>query len=584
MKKMRKLLEAAAVCAMALSAGICGGCGDRNGTERYKEAIVVDVFDSVANYQGIQPGWFARLVKDQFNMELNIIAPNVAGGGNTLYEIRSAAGNMGDLIISNGDKDMVQDMVTSGLLLNMEPYLKDKEVMRKYGDVLKSVNSGIVPEGIYMIPSELSVNSPLTPKESLEPTFGPYLRWDLYGQLGYPKMRTLEELLPVLKQMQELEPFAGNGKKTYAFSFFKDWDGSMMTAAKQPCCFYGYDEFGFGLEKADGSDFQSIIDSDSLYVQTLKLFFEANQMGLVDPQSVTQSYEDVAKKYEEGQVLFSPWPWMAQLEYNTQARREAGKGFMMADIEDMQIYSNGCNREGNRDIAIGIGAQAKDPERLAAFIDWLYSSEGISSNGVQSSAGTAGPRGLSWEYDDKVEPYLTEFGRQALFDGNAEVPQEWGGGSWAEGISRLNFMPVSPCEVDEKGFPYDYLLWDSVAGMNDTALDRDWKQQMGAENVREFLIENDRLLVAAGCDFSTPTEGSEIATLREQCRNVIRKYSWNMVFARDEEEFYALLQQMQEEAVSLGYEKVLAFDRENVELYREMKRKALEDYGDGDGR
>ena len=584
MKKMRKLLEAAAVCAMGGSIGICGGCGNRNGAERYEEAIVVDVFDSVANYQGIQPGWFAGLVKDQFNMELNIIAPNVAGGGNTLYEIRSAAGNMGDLVISNGETDTVQDMVTSGLLLNMEPYLEDKEIMRKYGDALKRVNGGIVPEGIYVIPSELSVNSPLTPKESLEPTFGPYLRWDLYGQLGYPKIHTLEELLPVLEQMQELEPYTENGMKTYAFSFFKDWDGSMMTAAKQPCCFYGYDEFGFGLEKADGSDFQSIIDSHSLYVRTLKLFFEANQMGLVDPQSVTQSYEDLAKKYEEGQVLFSPWPWMAQLEYNTQSRKEAGKGFMMVDIMDMQIYASGCNQEGNRKIAIGIGAQAKEPERLAAFIDWLYSPEGISSNGVQSSAGTAGPRGLSWEYDEKGEPCLTEFGWQALFNGNVEVPQEWGGGSWEEGISQLNFRPVPSCEVDEKGFPYAYMLWDSVAEMKDTVLDRDWKQQMGAGTVREFLIENDRLLVSAGCDFSVPIESSEIATLRGQCRNVIRKYSWDMVFAADEEEFYASLQQMQEEAASLGYEKVLDFDRENVESYREMKRKAVEDYGDGNDR
>lgn len=46
----------------------------------YKEFITVDVFDAQANFQGIQSGWFAKVVKDRFNMELNIIAPNVAGG------------------------------------------------------------------------------------------------------------------------------------------------------------------------------------------------------------------------------------------------------------------------------------------------------------------------------------------------------------------------------------------------------------------------------------------------------------------------------------------------------------------------
>ena len=44
----------------------------------YKEFITVDVFDAPANFQGIQSGWFAKVVKDRFNMELNIIAPNVA--------------------------------------------------------------------------------------------------------------------------------------------------------------------------------------------------------------------------------------------------------------------------------------------------------------------------------------------------------------------------------------------------------------------------------------------------------------------------------------------------------------------------
>lgn len=575
MKKRTSLLAAAAAIGMVL-AGLSGCAGNEKG-HSYEEAIVVDVFDSLANYQGIQSGWFARIVKEKFNMEFNIIAPNVAGGGDTLYEIRSAAGNLGDLVIVNGESDTVQNMVTAGLLMDMEPYLKGKAIMQ-YQDALERVNEGITPKGIYVIPSELSQNSPLTPKESLEPTYGPYLRWDLYKQLGYPKMETLEDLLPVLKQMQELEPFAENGKKVYAFSFFKDWDGNLMNIAKQPCCFYGYDEFGFGLEKADGSDFQSIIESDSLYVRSLRLLFEANQMGLVDPQSTTQKYNDFARKYEEGQILFSPWPWAAQLEYNTLSRMQEGKGFMMADIEDMKIYSNGCNQSGNRKSVIAIGSHAKDPGRLADFIDWLYSPEGISSNGAVSSAGTAGVKGLCWDYGEDGAPYLTEFGKEALLNGDAGLPEEWGGGTWAEGISMLNFMPVSPCETDDRGYPYAYQLWDSVQQLQETALDKDWREHMGAENTREYLVQNDRLAVSAGCDYVSPAESSEISTLRSQCKSIIQEYSWKMVFADDEAEFDELLQQLQEEAVSLGYNKVLEVDRANVEEYRRAKIKAVEDY------
>ena len=44
-----------------------------------------------------------------------------------------------------------------------------------------------------------------------------------------------------------------------------------------------------------------------------------------------------------------------------------------------------------------------------------------------------------------------------------------------------------------------------------------------------------------------------------------------MVFAEDEEEFYSLLKEMQAEAISLGYEEILARDME-VSMGREKAR------------
>ena len=108
----------------------CGQQADKKEECPYEEFIVVDVFDGLANYQGVQSGWFAKLVKDKFNMELNIIAPNVAGGGDTLFETRAAAGDIGDLIICSGESGNLPDMVTAGLVMDMEPYIKDKQIMR----------------------------------------------------------------------------------------------------------------------------------------------------------------------------------------------------------------------------------------------------------------------------------------------------------------------------------------------------------------------------------------------------------------------------------------------------------------------
>ncbi len=579
---MKKAIRAVVSVIAAVSV-ILSGCSLSGGAKEkcpYEEALVVDVFDSLANFQGIQSGWFARLVKDKFNMELNIIAPNVTGGGDTLFEIRSAAGNLGDMIIFSGENQILQNMVTAGLIMDMEPYLKDKEIMR-FETAIRNVNSSITPEGIFAIPTELSSNAPTVPSESKEPTYGPYIRWDLYKELGYPEIETLEDLLPVLKQMQELEPVTETGEKTYAFAFFRDWDANLMNAAKQPCCFYGYDESGFVLVKADSSDYQSIIDEDSLYIRVLKWYFEANQMGLVDPESQTLNFNGFTEKYEKGQMLYSPWPWVAQQYYNTISNREAGKGFMMADIGDMQIYSYGCSPDGNYKTIVAVGSQCKDPERMVDFINWLYSPEGIASNSVSSMADTAGPEGLCWEYgDDETGPYLTEFGEKALLEGDAQVPEEWGGGSWRDGISMLNFMPVTKCELDDYGYPYTYSMWDSVSGMSSTKLDEDWRELMQAETTMDYLIENQKLLVSPGCGYTAPPETAEQTAVRKQCRSVIQNYSWKMIFAETEEEFDALLKEMQEEAVSLGYQEILELDMANARAKEQARQETVEKYMD----
>lgn len=543
----------------------------------YDEFIVVDVFDAQANFQGLQSGWFAKIVKDRFNMELNIIAPNVAGGGDTLYEIRSAAGNLGDLVIVGGEKGNLEKMVTAGLIMDMSGYLKGKDIMR-YETAIRELNDRVSEDGIYAIPSELSQNSPLQSSETMEPTYGPYLRWDLYAQLNYPKMDTLEDLLPVLKQMQELMPVSESGNPTYAFSFFKDWDGNLMNNAKQPACLYGYDECGFILARADGSDYQSLIDSDSQYMRVLKFYYDANQLGLVDPDSPTQNYDSVFQKYQDGDIIFCIWPWLSQSAYNTLTKKEAGKGFMLAPIGDMQIYSYGCRPMGNDQEVICIGSNAKDPERLADFIDWLYSEEGIFTNSAQVSGGTAGPEGLTWEMTEEG-PTLTEFGIQALMNGEVELPAEWGGGLWSDGISELNYKPVVQSDLTKAGFPYAYQLWDSVKEMENTELDNAWKEYMKADSTMEYLTEHNMIVVSPGCNYVYPTENSEIATKRSQCRNIIVEYSWKMIFAEDEDEFYRLQQTMQNKVKSLGYNEVCAFDLKAAQEKTKAQAEIINIYG-----
>ncbi len=78
----------------------CGGAAESDtdaasSESGYDETITIDVYNGLANYMGMQEGWFAKIVRDKFNMELNIIAPNVAGNGDTLLSNENSSRRFG---------------------------------------------------------------------------------------------------------------------------------------------------------------------------------------------------------------------------------------------------------------------------------------------------------------------------------------------------------------------------------------------------------------------------------------------------------------------------------------------------------
>lgn len=571
-KKRFRLTAIFLTAALVLSG--CRTTISKDNNSDYSYEITIDVYDTLANFQGIQSGWFGKVVQDKFNMRLNIIAPNVSGSSDTLYETRFTTGNIGDLIICSATNGKLQSMVDAGLVLDMSSYLKDKAVYQNYDNAIDALNKLVVQDGIYAIPSEISKKASDYSSEGNTPTYGAYLRWDLYADLGYPKVTTLEDLLPILKKMQDATPYSVSGEPTYAFSLFSDWDGNLMNAIKQPCCFYGYDESGFVLASADGTDFQSVLDEDSLYMRSLEFYYEANQLGLVDPDSTTQTYNDVFEKYTDGQILFSPWPWLGQTAYNTAENMAQGKGYMFVPISDESIYSNGCKTYGNYNTVIAVGSQAEDPSRLVDFIDWLYSDDGIRIGCAQNSLGTAGIEGLTWTMEDSG-PVLTQFGISAFIKGDATVPEKYGGGSWDNGVSQLNFRPVSNVETDSDGYAYNYSLWDSVKELNDTPLQASWQKYSGYSTVMDFLNAHDQITVSPGSNYTASDESTEISTIRTQCARLVVEYSWKMVFAANMDEYKQLKSELISRANALGYDTVYAFDLENAKADAASKQEVL---------
>ena len=470
--------------------------GELTGAEKYPEFLTIEVFSSQSNYQGLQSGWFA-----------NIIAPNVAGGGDTLYQTRSANGNLGDIILTNLDLNRLKDLVQAELVLDMTDYIDNCENLKRYLPAIQTASALAEKEGLWGVPSSISLVSATEPGEISEPTGAPSIRWDLYKQAGYPEIKSLDELLSALKQMQDLAGKSDSGKDVYAISLFADWDGSIMQNAGAFFPMYGYDhDNGYGLLNVITGETQNMLADDSLYVAGLKFLFKANQMGLVDPESTTQNYDTLYAKYQDGAVLYTIFPWLGANAYNTDEHTSQGKGFAMAEIKDQKIRNWGCYSLGNSEIVAMVGSKAKDPQRMVDFLDWLYSPEGIACGRERY----CGPENVLWEMKDG-QPVLTELGTQAFFEGDATMPDEYGGGSWKDGSSQLSYKIVSDGEVNpENGVIYNPVLWDSYQEKLTNPVVKDWQEKMGASTTIDFLEQHDQIMTSPGVRFAPEADYKRI--------------------------------------------------------------------------
>lgn len=566
-KSMSKVLTIVIAASMVFGAVGCSfGSSSSSSTTKNsdpiskKETLKLDVFSSVANYAGPQIGWFGKYIKDKFNIELNIIAPNLQGG-DAKFATQMASGNLGDIIVMGYD-NKYQNAVKANLLLDLT---KD-DLLNKYGkdivanypktlDKNKDQNKsfGLDATKIYGIGNAVSTMPVTTPSEGATMTWGPDLRWDLYTQLGKPTINTMEDYLPVLQKMQKLQPKSDSGKPTYAFSMWADWDGNLMMNAKQFACMYGYDELGFLLINANEDKYQDILDPNGYYIRTLKLYHDANKMGLVDPDSISQKFDNANAKMLDGQVLFSWFPWQDNA-YNTQARISQGKGFAMVPFKEEKMQSYGFSNYGDK-LLVGIGTKTKEPARVMEFINWLYTTEG-------TMVLNYGPKGLGWDVKDG-KPYLTEFGKRNLpSNGTETIPAEYGTGAWKDGVNALNIsggaVAMNSINPDFKE-PFNFTLWNSTLNDNVSKLDSDWRTAMGTTTQKEYLVKNKLIAVSPVTLFAPASPDSTIQQKQDQIKAIIKQNSWKMIFAKDDAQYDALLKEMTTKAKGLGYDEVNKF-------------------------
>lgn len=563
---MKKFLSLALALVMLL--GLLPLSAMAESTEPYWE---IQIYSELANYAGLQTGWFAKLLKDKFNVGFNIITSSE--GGSDRFATQMISGNLGDLIFlaENNGQQHLSEAIEAGLIMDISGLLEEyaPNITNNYPLLLQKARIQF-GEGtkVYAIGQDaVPTSQELQIDGGTDSWWGPYGRWDLYAKLGYPEMKTIEDLLPVLQQMHDLEPVNADGEPTYAMSLWKDWDGGSMMAATQFYAIFGYgDQMNYVFPHATEDSYITLLDEDGIYFRTLKFYFDLNQLGLLDPDSITQTFSEVTTKEQTGRVLFN-WFNPIKANFNTAERLAEGKAVTLLPMSTQCNYGY-TGKPYGYGRTVSIGSKCEQPERLLKIIDWMFSDEGLMES-------YNGPKDGTWTYDETGAPVLTELGWACYNDQMTEMPEELGGGTFYEGMNKGFYVyPSINYNLQSTGYPVNRDLWPCVLGREMPDILKDWSDKMGgALTSIEALINRGNIVKTINqAVFSTEEPLQMDAMLQQkssQVGAVLTEYNWKMVLAADEAEFNALKEEMIKKAKGLGYDDVVAFGVQQVEqLFR----------------
>ena len=558
----KKLLSVLLASSMVIgSASALTGCGSKK-----NEVIKLNVYSQLANFSGKQIGWSADILKKKFNVELNIIPE-----GDGVFETRMTSGNLGDIVVWGADNDKYPLAVKNNLLFGWEddnvldeygPYIKKNmpDALKKNKELTKTITNG-ASDKLYGFGANVALNS--KDHESFFYTWD--TRWDLYKKLGYPKIKNLQDYHKMLKNMQKLCPSDDSGNKVYAVSLWPDWDDAMVMYVKaMATAYYGYDELALGLYDPTNGKYHDALEENGPYLEMLKWFNDLYQDGLIDPDSMTQTYDEMIAKVQNGGTLFSIFNYSGSLGYNTKEHTSAGKLMYCMKPEDASPIVYGMNTQGG-DRVWSIGAKTEYPEKCMEIINYLATPEGRMTMEY-------GPKGYTWDYDDQKHAYLTDVGMKCQKDKNTTMGGGYKG-SYHDGELQINNVTWSldASNPDSDGETYNKESWASYNATPSSDIEKDWRDKTGCTTINEYM-EKGKYPVAPGTSVSKETQDTTLKTTWNQVTTEIKNSSWKAIYAKSDKKFDSVVASMKKSAKKYGYDKCVEWSRNQA-----SRRKALED-------
>ncbi|MCL6458378.1 MAG: extracellular solute-binding protein [Gorillibacterium sp.] len=409
MKWQKRMFATVLAAALATTATGCGGnngaspspssSGGTDGTAAPAKEITLTIYGNGFG-SSVTPGVQTDRVALEIKKKLNINISTEAKVNDDKLNTMMASGDLPDII--SAERRHMKQLIDGNLVIPIDDLLAEqgKTILAESPQRIEFSKKYLSNDthNLYFIP----LLAGDAPNDYTYVSPGYMVRWDYYKELGYPQYSNWQDLLKILKQMQDKHPTNDKGEKVYAMAPLFEWGYAVQAEF--------YDRFHgmLMLDKfmdvnPDTLDAKSaILNPEGSVWQTAKMYQQANLMGIFDPDSFTMKYDNLLEKVKSGRLLFNWWGWAGSSDA-TNSFEIAGevKGWEpLPPAKGETQYVGEYGSIGRLDSTFAISKKCKDPERAMELINFLVSHEGsrLLLNGVE---------GTDWVVKDGV-PVDTE--------------------------------------------------------------------------------------------------------------------------------------------------------------------------------
>ncbi|WP_162463298.1 extracellular solute-binding protein [Paenibacillus psychroresistens] len=526
-----------------------------------KEPVTLKWFGSQVNKaltENIQKDPVMQEITKKTGVTLDF-EPYMSGDLIAKASVAIASGDLPDVFVF-GNPELRSKLLTAKTLIPLDDLVKTNapDLMKngEYALKLSKLMRSGGEDKLYFIPG--GINTSDFDPQYQQNTWN--IRWDLYKKLGKPELKTHDQLLKVMKDMQNLEPTNANGKKNYAFGlFFSEGWGSWVIdkAIANNAGMQAVGSYTVYRDVEKDVLLPRLTDPDNVFWKSMKFYNKAYQMGLLDPESATMKFQNLADKGKEGRYFAAPANWLlggADQNFIATGSPEKGYAPFLVDAKSDYLYLVALSEGGNQ-FDFSITKANKHPERAMDVINFLASFEGeeLIYNGVE---------GVNWKIENGI-PKLTE----EAIKGIKSDPDY----SEKSGTEKYNNLLVMSALKDPKGY---FARFKNIPGTIEqlmTDVQKDFSKEMGIDYPTQFIEKIPHYEVSTSLLQSIqPVPGSDIASSEAKIGTYVENTAAKAIFAKNDADFEKAKLDFIADIKAMGADKVFEY---NKTKYEEMKTK-----------